>query len=359
MAEDAALNQESAESPEAAKQRPLSLLAAEKFGTDFHGTVPEDKPEDKQEETAEETEETEEPTEEPTSEQIEEQEEQPEQVPIASLNELIEHNELDPEWVQSLKIPVKVNGEEGEQSLSELVKSYQLHQATEAELSEAKAKSKATLEELNQQKEAIAESLQILQTMVQDEEAAIEAASKSINWSQLEEDDPGKAALEKSRLQERRAALQAKKQKALEAYKKTHEAQQQQQQQNLQQFVQTERTKLLEKVPEWRDPEKAQAEQNKLTEYLIGQGYTQEEIAKAYDHRLVVGLRKAMLWDEMQSKSQVAKKKVVKVPKVLKPGAPKPKEQLNRERIDKQRAKLRQTGSLDDAYALIKARRGN
>lgn len=346
---------ESTETPEAAKQRPLSLLAAEKFGTDFHGEVPEEKPEETEE--SEQPEETPETTEESAEEkeETEDQEEQPEQVPIASLNELIEHNELDPEWVQSLKIPVKVNGEEGETPLSELVKSYQLHQATEAELSEAKAKSKAALEELNQQKEAIAESLQILQTMVQDEEAAIEVASKSINWSQLEEDDPGKAALEKSRLQERRAALQSKKQKALEAYKKTHEAQQQQQQQ----FVQTERTKLLEKVPEWRDPEKAQAEQNKLTEYLIGQGYTQEEIAKAYDHRLVVGLRKAMLWDEMQSKSQVAKKKVVKVPKVLKPGAPKPKEQLNRERIDKQRAKLRQTGSLDDAYALIKARRGN
>lgn len=352
---DEALNQE--QEPEAATERPLSLLAAEKFGKDFYGELPEEKPEEQtEEETVEASEEPQEQPEEP--EQTEQSaEEQPEEVPISTLQELIEQNEYDPEWVQSLKIPVKVNGSEDAKPLSELVKSYQIHQATEAELAETKTKSKAVIEELNQQKAAIAESLQILQTIVQDEEAAIEKSLKSTDWAKLREDDPAEYSARKAEIAERREALQAKKQKAVEAYQKVDETTRQQRDEQLRQYVQTERAELLKKIPDWQDPEKAQAEQNKLSEYLIGQGYTKEEIAKAYDHRLVVGLRKAMLWDEMQSKSQVAKKKVVKVPKVLKPGAPKPKEQANRERVEKQRAKLRETGSLDDAFALLKAQK--
>lgn len=342
------------ETPEAANERPFSLLASEKFGDRFKGEAPVEEPEEVEEEVV--AEEPEEASEEPeTAEETQEAEGTEETV--SSLRELIEANEWDPEWVQSLKIPVKVNGSEDEKPLAELVKSYQIRQATEAELSEAKEKSKAALEEINQQKTEIAQSLQILQTIVQDEEAAIEKALKSTDWAKLREDDPAEYSARKVEIEERREALQAKKQKAVEAFKKVDETTRQQRDEQLRQYVQTERTELLKKIPEWRDPDKAQAEQNKLSEYLIGQGYTKEEIARAYDHRLVVGLRKAMLWDEMQSKSQVAKKKVVKVPKVLKPGAPKPKEQVTREKLDGLRSRLNKSGSIEDALKLLRAQR--
>ena len=346
-----ALNQEQ-EAPEAAKVRPLSLLASETFGESFFGDVPEEPSEDAPEtpEIEVSSDVQEEPEGEPTPE-----EETPSEVPIQTLQELIEHNEYDPEWVQSLKVPVKVNGQESAEPLAELVKSYQIRKATDAVLAEAKEKSK----ELDRQKSAFAESLQVTIAIREEESAALDELTKKTDWAKLRSDDPAEYSARKADIEDRRQKLEARKQKAVQSFQKAQQAHMEQVQNELRQRVQTESAQLLEKIPEWRDPEKAKVERTKLSEYLIGQGYTEEEIAQAYDHRLVVGLRKAMLWDEHQAKSDVAKKKVAKVPKVLKPGAPKPKEQISREKVDQARQRLRSSGKLDDAYALLKARRGN
>src|SRR5690606_11962631 len=66
---------------------------------------------------------------------------------ITSFSELLEHYQLDPDWAQNLKVQVKVNRKEMEVPFADLVKSYQIRQATEAELKEAKEKSKAITEE--------------------------------------------------------------------------------------------------------------------------------------------------------------------------------------------------------------------
>lgn len=243
---------------------------------------------------------------------------------ITSFSELLEHYQLDPDWAQNLKVQVKVNRKEMEVPFADLVKSYQIRQATEAELKEAKEKSKAITEELNQQKASLSAYLQILDGLIKEEESSIERDAKGTDWAKLREDDPAEYSARKAEVAERRERLQEKKQKALEAYQKANEVYQQQYLKTLAERLQTEHEKLIEKIPEWRDAEKAEAEKPKLAQYLIGQGFTQEEVSQAYDHRLVALSRKAMLYDEQREKSNSARKKVVKAPRVLKPGAKKP-----------------------------------
>ena len=107
-----------------------------------------------------------------------------------------------------------------------------------------------------------------------------------------------------------------------------------------------------------KDSEKAMAEKTKLVGYLTREGFAQNDVLGASDHRLIVMARKAMLFDELQVSSKAAMKKVAALPKVMKPGASKPQSQVSTEKLQQARARLQKSGSLDDAFALLKAQRG-
>jgi hypothetical protein len=59
-----------------------------------------------------------------------------------------------------------------------------------------------------------------------------------------------------------------------------------------------EREALLEKMPDLRDPTKARKATEEMTDWLFQQGYSPEEIAGIYDHRLILQLHKAMTVDK-------------------------------------------------------------
>lgn len=68
-------------------------------------------------------------------------------------------------------------------------------------------------------------------------------------------------------------------------------------------------------------PQMAQA----IRENTKAYGFTDAELENVTDHRLVLALRDAMAWRELQAKKPEAMKKVAEAPKVIKPQAPAPK----------------------------------
>jgi len=106
--------------------------------------------------------------------------------------------------------------------------------------------------------------------------------------------------------------------------------------------------KLLEAIPEWHDDTVRKADKAKIKEYAKGVlGLTDDEIANVSDARVVLGLRNAMLWHEVQQ--QGATVTPTKKPK-LKPASPgttpapvKPKDEKSRA-FDRQR----KSGKLED-----------
>ena len=116
-------------------------------------------------------------------------------------------------------------------------------------------------------------------------------------------------------------------------------------------YAQQEARKLVESVPEIADPSKAEAFLGKVHKAAERFGYTKEEIQGIVSSRDIMVLDAAAKWLDMQEGKKVVQEKSKKARKPVKAGAKK----INRksDAVRKQRDKLRQSGSIDDALSLI------
>lgn len=133
------------------------------------------------------------------------------------------------------------------------------------------------------------------------------------------------------------------------------------QEQEISEWRKAERQKLHEKLPEWKDPQKAGAEQRLVAEYLIDQGYSQDDLKDLVDHRALIVAREAALWRQSQAAKQSVKDKQVKPEpaKAIKPGVAKQNTQDQQAtKVDQLRAKARRTGSQEDIAAYLIAKSG-
>lgn len=139
-------------------------------------------------------------------------------------------------------------------------------------------------------------------------------------------------------------ARQGKAQKAREAWEQAQAAERAQR-------VQSERDKLLEAIPEWRDQAKAKADAEKMMARARDYGFSPEELAEVTDHRVFRALRDAAAYRELQEAKPAVTKKVASVQPALKPGAkPAPAKTDDREVL---RKKLRETGDARVAARLL------
>ena len=113
---------------------------------------------------------------------------------------------------------------------------------------------------------------------------------------------------------------------------------------------------LLDLIPSWRDQGVAAKEKGELVGYLRNQGFSTDDINNATDARIVNMARKAQLYDNLQNKATVVKKKVVTAPKMVKAGQPKPRTNVSDKARKDAWAKLKKTNSRDAAveYLLTK-----
>lgn len=344
-----------------------SQLAAEFFGTGFKGEVkpPEERPPEEDQagegagqeaENAEVTTETE--AEGTDAERVEASKEGSDEVPISSVQELVEHNGWEPDWFNSLEVPITVDRKPGKTTIAELVKNYQIGSAAEHRLEEARAKVQATNKEIEESKGALQTQFAVAAEVIKAAEQLLDIETSETNWQELRVNDPEQFLLLKDSMGERRKALDTIKRNAAEKFQKAVEDNTKKLEGERATYVQEQNTILLDKMPDWRDGTKLQADMAKLGQYLSKQGFTREDIVGASDHRLILTAFKAMLYDELTSSNKAAGKKLVTVPKVVKPGTPKPQDQISKERIATHQTRLRETGSLDAAVALLQAKRG-
>jgi hypothetical protein len=130
--------------------------------------------------------------------------------------------------------------------------------------------------------------------------------------------------------------------------------QQRQQAEALQSTAKRELDAVLEKVPEWRDAAKREAANRELLAYAQQQGLTAEEFNGIIDHRAILTLRKAMLYDRAQAAKAQATTKPV--PPVTKPGT----RNVDRTAEAREAAlkRLNSTGDIMDGLAFLRASRG-
>ncbi|BAQ16919.1 hypothetical protein [Methyloceanibacter caenitepidi] len=252
---------------------------------------------------------------------------------ISTSAQLVEHLEADPEWFEGLKVPVKVNGEQAEASIGDLVKSYQIGEAAERRLEDAKAKAQSITEDAAEKSKQVEATYAVAAKMLETLEDELDRDIKAIDWDKLREEDSAEYAAKKADVAERKDRLNTVKQQAAESYQETLKQANDDRIAALKQHAQTEHAALLEAIPEWKDAEKAKAGKVQVIKYLSDMGFSENELANIVNHRVLVMARNSMLFEESQKKVSTAKKRVAKVPKTMKPGTkpgtqPKPKDNV-------------------------------
>jgi hypothetical protein len=239
---------------------------------------------------------------------------------------------------------VKVDGKEVEVTLDELQKGYSRTQDYTRKTQQIAEMRKATEGELQAIRAERAQYAQLLGALSEQVKAA---AEPQVDWDRLYQEDPIEYVRQREVMRENRekaAAIQAEQQRL-------SQLSQQEQMQQIQSLKAKESEKLLEALPTWKDSTKAKAEKAMLVEFGQKMGFTPQELGNIYDHRVVLALRKAALYDQMQSKRKDIKPVTNNGPRPAKPGAAGRVSQMS----DSVRAnqRLAKTGRVDDAASAI------
>jgi len=264
------------------------------------------------------------PEEETSEEQSEEEEEQEEQE-------------------QPQTFTVKVDGKEVSVTLDELQKGYsrtQDYTRKTQQIAEVRKQVEQETYAVRAEREQYAQLLGALQ-------AQLQSSEPQIDLERLYQEDPIEWVRQNEVMrqrQEKLGAIQSEQQRLAQVS-------QYEQQRAMEAQLASQQEALLAALPDWKDPKKAKAEKALVIESAKAAGFSDEDLKSVYDHRLVLLLRKAALFDQMVSKRQGIKPVVNNGPRPAKPGAAGRVSTTTEGTRAKQR--LAKTGRIDDAASAI------
>lgn len=184
------------------------------------------------------------------------------------------------------------------------------------------------------------------------------AKYQNVDWVAYAEQNPAEAFKERQKFD----ALMQRAQQAHQLQAHLQQQQQTEDQSKRQANAGVEREKLIAKMPELADPLKAKAFVQEFATYLTVQGFPEQDIRSIIDHRIVLTVQKAMLWDKAQKARTEAAAKRVQPPasnvRQLRPGARAPNgatEDAQAARLTALHGNLAKSGSTRDAAALLAA----
>ena len=247
------------------------------------------------------------------------------------------------EQEQPQTFTVKIDGKEVAVTLDELQKGYsrtQDYTRKTQQIAEVRKQVEAETQAVRAERGQYAQLLGALQ-------AQLQASEPQVDLDRLYNEDPIEWVRQKEVLRERQEkayAIQAEQQRLIQLS-------QQEQQQSMQQHLESQKDALLAALPEWRDPKKAKLEKAMLIESAKSAGFSDEDLKSVYDHRLVLLLRKAALFDQMVSKRQGIKPVVNNGPRPAKPGAA--GRVSTTSEVTRAQQRLAKTGRVDDAADAI------
>jgi hypothetical protein len=299
------------------------------------------------------TEDVEESTEETQDEPLEEVSE--EESEEESKEESEEESEEDEVEEEPDVYAVKVDGEELEVSLDELISGYSRHsdytrktQELSSERGEIAELKQRWSEEISQSQAERQQYIDAIGQFVQQSMVGLEQYTNT-DWETLREEDP--------------IAFVTKKDEFRDAQERVRQAQAQQgieRQKQDQEFakvkhmaLQEEHKRLVTAVPEWNDPEKRGTLAKELSSYALSQGFKKEELQELIDHRSLIVLMKAQKYDALQN-SDVKAKKLKNKPKVIRAGkgTNKKSDTAKAKRIASMK-RLKESGHVDDSVSLF------
>lgn len=239
---------------------------------------------------------------------------------------------------------VKVDGKNVEVTLEELQKGYSReadYTRKTQQVSEERRAFQAEAELVRTERQQYAQLLGSLQAQLQ------QNAAPQLDMDRLYSEDPIEWVRQKELARDAEkvhAAIVSEKQRL------SH-IQAQEQYQSMQAHLAQQQDAMLKAIPEWANPDKAKAEKTLLIEWGQKLGFSSDELKNIFDHRAVVALRKAALYDQMMTKRGNIRPAVNNGPKPAKPGAAGRMDNTTDSRRSQQR--LAKTGRVNDAASAI------
>ena len=303
--------------------------------------VDEDQPQEEQEELSAEPELEGEEVEEPEDEETEDDE------PETEADDEEDSDEEQP--VQNIKL--KVNGEEIEKPLDEVVALAQQgldYTKKTQEVAEQRKELETLTEQLKQQEAQFAEQAQLNNLLIEDVAKITNldqqlSQYKDVDWQKLTDSDfveAQKLFMQYNQLQQERDSItsqfETKRQQALAKH-----------QEEIAKQVQKGKEQLSKEIPNW-SPETTQ----EVISFGKDLGFTDNELNAIIDPRHVKTLYYAGQWLKLQNKKPVIKKKVSSAKPVVKPSSKDTKSKVN-SNAKKLRDQLRKSGKGELASQLI------
>tara|TARA_R110000822_G_scaffold11892_3_gene43165 strand:- start:560 stop:1555 length:996 start_codon:yes stop_codon:yes gene_type:complete len=239
---------------------------------------------------------------------------------------------------------VKVDGKDVTVTLDELQKGYsrtQDYTRKTQQVAEARKAFESEAGAVRAEREQYAQLLGSLQAQLQ------QNAAPQVDMDALYNEDPIEWVKQREVMRDRQetmAAIQSEQQRL-------NHVKAQEQYQNMKAHLEHQESELLKVIPEWSNPDKARAEKTLIIEFGQKLGFQPDELKNIFDHRAVVALRKAALYDQMMSKRGLIKPVVNNGPKPAKPGAA--GRMNNTTDITRSKQRLAKTGRVNDAASAI------
>jgi len=279
---------------------------------------------------------------------------------FSDLNDFAEALDVDVDTLlDKIQTKVKVNGQEIPVTLKELHSGYQKdadYRQKTSEIAETRRQFENIVDNLNTQ---YTQRIQEIDALASSLEQSYMEDYESIDWNKLRREDPANFAILKQDMEDRKQHIANAK---LKVHMERENQAQEIQNYIIQNVVPQEMRKLAEYNPSWADQKQWSQDYNSMMTNLVqSYGFSPEEVATVYDSRML-----KLAWDVLQYntsksnrengvkeiKKEIASKKQ-KLSKVLKPGANKPRISGKGKRIKAAQQRLKSSGSVDDAAALI------
>jgi hypothetical protein len=249
---------------------------------------------------------------------------------------------------------VTVDGEEVGVNLDELMRGYS-RQSDYTKKTQQIAEDRREIESLQEKYNSEIAQIQaernqyveMLGNIVQQSSGELEKFT-GIDWQTLKDNDPIEYVTKREEYREAQEKIQSFRNQQAQV----HQAQQSEMRKARESLIKEEQGKLASVMPEMANEETRPVRVKELQTYALGQGFTQEELDGLIDHRSVIVLDKARKYDEMQKANPKAKKLKNK-PKVVRSGSGTTKRDSLKSKRSEQMKRLRGTGHINDASALL------
>ena len=217
------------------------------------------------------------------------------------------------------------------------------------ELAEHRKAVEAKDQEMDRERAEYAQLLPALAERIQQE------AKQEPDWDTLYDTDPVMAAKAERQWRKEQEGRVAQLQAVQAEQQRMQQIEAQKQEQMQQSYLEQQRHILPDIIPEWRDSKVAATEATQIRDFLLGEGFSEQDVSGMSNATLVKLARKAMLYDRGETRANEVKAKPKKSrTKTLKSGSRASQPKRNSAAQEAQN-RARKTGRVNDAAAAIKA----